>query len=172
MKHWMLGIALVCFGSAAFATTPAAPLQSVPNGNTFAFSGLDYYGSSSYFVEASTPTDTAVLLASGSGYFYGADCSSGTLGDFGMLFDSNTASGITINTKGKALTPAVFTGVVAASTTANTYFGAGNFGKYLPPGGAKRFTKGLVGIKHGSSNANCQFEALLDSDIQASPSTH
>ncbi len=178
MKLALLALTLACLGVSAHAA-PAGPLQSVPNGNTFAIDGLTYYGSSSYFIEANVSSDTAVLLASGSGYFFGIDNSAGSGSDYCNAFDSNTASGISIATYGKALSPRVFSGVAATVNTSTTVatvpittYPGSAYGVYKVPSGSKRFKNGLVGIKTGSGLNNCVFSALLDSVIQATPQTH
>lgn len=151
-KLVMLCVALF-LGTSAFATQANQPYDNKPNANPSPFIGnLIYYGASSYYVEASTAADVPVLLVAGSGYYYGTDCSSGTAGDYGMAFDSASSSGITVATKGKALSPAVFTAT-------------SNVTQYVPPGGSRRFVNGLVGIKHGSAGANCVFTALTDAAI-------
>lgn len=159
---------------ASFAMPRAArasvvpPIHSASTPNT-EYRGLTFFGGSVYRVEASTGADTPVLLASGSGVLFGVSCSSGSSGDFGMVFDSASASGVTIATTGKALSPAV----LSSANGVTTCTGQAVCGQWTPPGGSVRFSNGLVAIKHGSggANDNCQVYALTDAEISAA-STH
>ena len=172
MKTLMFAV-LTCLAGVASATTPAAPTTSIPNGDTTPQTNPYFYGANTLYLELNVASNTAVQLASGSGFLYGVEDSSGTLGDYCQFFDSATTAGITVGTLAHAVTPQVFTGVEASSSSANIYFGTGIAGKYEPAGLARRFKNGLVGIKAGpDSNNNCYVSVLLDSVIQAAPQTH
>jgi hypothetical protein len=105
-------------------------------------------GVTTYRVEVSTPVDTPILLVAGNGALYGVDCSSGVTSSYGMAFDSATASGVTVTTTGKAITPPVYsngTSFVAAT-------------KWTPGNGqdSVTFFNGLVALTHGAT-INCLF---------------
>ncbi len=163
--------ALSLLGATAFGQAGPFPLNS----------NLTFYGASSYHVESSTPAETPVLLAVGKGYFFGADCSSGSAGGYGQLFDLASASNVTALTKGSALSPAIFTSAdglggavitttfaVNGSSSVATAFGAQASGHYEVPGGSARFTNGAVALKHlGGSTMACHFKILTDAAIKA-----
>lgn len=162
MTKLILAALVMGLTSFASASTASAPLNSQgSNANPNPFPGLTYYGGSIFRVESSTPTDTAVLLISGSGHLFGISHSSGTTGDQCIVMDSATASGITLGTQGKALSPAVLTSANGSTTcTAQQVCG-----QWSAQGGDTRFTNGLVAIKHGSSNSNCLISAVSDTVI-------
>ncbi len=115
-----------------------------------------------YRVETSTPTATPVLLGTGSGILFGISCTSGTVGDYGLAFDSATSAGLTVGTQGKALSPQVASPGYGNATL--------SFGTWVPAGGSARFTNGLAFIKSNASLMSCLVNAIFDS--QTSGSTH
>lgn len=178
MKTYALLVTALLFGSIAKSAIPMQPYDdSIPHANPSPFtSNLTFYGADTYYVEASTPTDTPILFVTGSGYYYGTECSSGTIGDLGIAFDAASVAGITVNTQGKALTPFVYSAAPFASnvsttvaTVAVTFIPGSIYGTYTPPSGSKRFVNGVVGLKHGASgtSAACHFMLVTDAEIQS-----
>lgn len=171
MKKYLLLALFALSVSQANALTAAQPLTIVPNGSPLQFTGnLTYYGSTPYYIESSTPAATAVLLVSGSGFFYGVNCSSGAVGDNVQFFDSASASGITSSTQGKALTSPLYNLVSVSSNSAVSVSNLQN--RFIPAGDSERYTHGIVGLKTGSNYYSCQIQALPDAVIQATPQTH
>ncbi len=167
MNRLILALAMmVAAAIPSLAIDAKQPTQTVNNQNPLQYTGnLNYYGSSSYFIEASTPALQAIVHFVGSGFLYGVDCSSGAVGDTMMVFDSTTTSSISLTTRGKALTPQIFSSVLQSTSAATTILPI--TGQYVPPGGAKRITVGLTSIKGGSGTNNCQIQALTDAAIAA-----
>ena len=168
MKKLTWAFILLCaFGNTVVSANTAGEPSHVPVNPNSQFNGtLSYYGASKYYIESSTPTDTAVQMFVGSGYFYGAACSSGTIGDYMVPFDTATPSGITIATTGHAITPQVFSvPIVLGSTSAPS----GLFGKFETNFGPMRVSNGLAAIKHGVTGGadNCVIWALSDAEISA-----
>lgn len=160
--------------AAALAAVLIAPIRAhaaegeplhAPNTPTAQFLGNpSFFGPSTYEMETSTPTDTPVLLVSGPGYLYGIQCSSGAAADYAIAYDSASSSGITIATRGKAITASVMSPGLTATGGTN----GGNIGNasFNSGGFPKRFKLGLVGITHGTG-PNCFFDALSDAQIKA-----
>lgn len=165
-KTLFLALAALCLATVHAAALPQPPVLQDAKGRVSQnyAPNLDFIGADIYYVEASTPTDTPVLLGAGAGTLYGVEHTSGTAGDFCMFFDASSASGILTSTKGKALTPAVLTSAnnSTACTDPNV---CGSWAPKYP----RRFTAGLVGIKRGTSNSNCLAAARFDADNSAAP---
>ena len=90
-------------------------------------------------------------------------CSSGATGEYGIAFDSASASGVTNATQGEALSPWVYVAVTATSTVP-----AGSVvGQWTAPRGSARFTNGLVFVKSGQYDA-CLVQALFDANVNSS----
>ena len=164
MKKLALIAALTCLAGSAMATSnPPVP---IPSGKSPSYNGgLAFYGATMYYVETSTPTATGVLLASGSGVLFGAQCIGAGASDFGQAFDTAQA-GVAVTQKGAALSPALpsqTSQVVAASQQVALM-------PWIPAGGSLRFTKGLGFVKSNASALACYVYALLDS-VTAGP-TH
>ena len=103
-----------------------------------AFAAVSAKADTVYFMGESTPTVTAVLLASGSGQLTAAQISSATAaGDACVWFDSATTSGYAFNSQGTTAAPRIAD--VTATAVNATYS--------LP--WARPFTNGLVAICKG-----------------------
>lgn len=126
----------------------------------------EFTGGQYYYLETSTPSFTPVLLYQGAGFLLEVSASSGTVNtamSYCQAFSSNTPSGITATTQGKALSPEVFT--VNFSSVANSApFGASTYpasetGTWQPKT-PTYFPNGLVGIKTDTA-ANCRYKIAL-----------
>lgn len=158
MKNLIIALALA-FPAAALADTasvaPVLPTQSGTYVSNVAAQNLTYIGAQTYRIEVSTPADQAILLLSGKGLLYSLVCSSGVAnGTYALAFDSASASGITVATAGKAISPQVYTAGQIVDTTITPNAG------YNPADRPQPFANGLVGIVH-KGVANCLFQARL-----------
>lgn len=159
MKNLLIALALAlpCSAHAASsaAVAPVLPTQFGTLVSNVAAQNLTYIGAQSYRIEVSTPADQAILLLSGQGLLYSMVCSSGVAnGTYAMAFDSASASGITVATAGKAISPQVYTSGQIVDTTITPNMGYDASSKPQP------FANGLVGIVH-KGVANCLFQARL-----------
>lgn len=171
MKKSLMLAAMLCLGAVAANTAPIQPTTN--NGqqgtNPFSYQSLENYGTNTYYMESSTPTLTPVSFGAGSGLLFSVQCSStaAVAGDFAMLFDSATSSGLTAATQGHALAIVY----LATSTVAGVPVpvGASLQNTWLAPHGSVRFSNGLAGLKTGTGGSadNCYIEALYDSQINS-----
>ena len=157
-----LGIMALLAGVMLSAVSSQATVYVPKDGNGIRFNNVDFIGSPVYRVESSTPTDTPVLLVSGSGFIYSITASSGSATNYCLAMDSATSSGITTETQGKAISPQVWAAVSATGCTTN-----GTCGIWTPAAPV-RFENGLVGIKVGA-NADCLFIVRKDTGVNPGP---
>ena len=150
-----LGITALLAGVMMSAVSSQATVYVPKDGNGIRFTNVDFIGATVYRVESSTPTHTPILLVSGSGFVYSVTTSSGVATDYCVGMDSASINGITMETQGKAITPAVWSANSATGCTSN-----GSCGMWTPAAPV-RFENGLVGIKVGT-NADCLFVVRKD----------
>jgi hypothetical protein len=170
MKKLIIALSLA-LPSAALAAPAVAPILNTQAGTyvaPVAAQNLALIGVNIFRVEVSTPVDTPVLLLAGQGLLYGIQCSSGSVGSYGIAFDSATSSGIVIGTAGKAITSQVLSsGQVTVSASTQTVLLPDQRGLYLADLPVQ-FTNGLVFITHGSAT-NCIIKARSNTGNNPGP---
>lgn len=172
-----INLLLVAALAAAFCapagatSTSVAPVLNGPAGSYAAAvvaPNLSYIGAPVYRIEVSTPADTPILLLAGQGLLYSVRCTSGSTGAYAIPFDSATASGMTINTRGSALTGGVFSaGLITVASSSQTAQLGNDAGLQLRENPLP-FNNGLVGVVHGGV-ANCYFQARLTTGNNPGP---
>jgi hypothetical protein len=146
MKKLLFAVLGLCLAvQAVYAVQPPIVEDATARVKSEFAQNYEFLGATTYRVESSTPTDQAILLFSGAGVLIGVECSSGTAHDYAIAMDSGSASGLTIETKGKAVSPAVVT-----SANLNDECTGANCGAYWPRV-PKRVANGLAFIKHGNA---------------------
>lgn len=172
MKNFIIALSLILSlqvsAKAAASVAPALEGTAGSHVSGTLAQSLVYIGAPVYRIEVSTPADTPVLLLAGQGLLYSVQCSSGLTGSYFLGFDSATASGITIATSGKAITPQVFSGgQIQVLSSSQTVVLTSQSGLNMQDNPAP-FNNGLVGIVHGSV-ANCLIKARLNTGANPGP---
>ena len=159
MKKIALVVALLGLAGVGHAANPPLPKgPASANSNPVSYQALAFYGATTYRIETSTPTATGVLLGTGPGVLFGAQCTGAGNSDFGQAFDTAQGSGLVLGTQGSALG----TGI-PAQTSQGASVTQQAFTMWVPAGGSLRFTKGLGFLKSNATAMSCYVYALLDS---------